>query len=91
MVYVIAQLKLESYDNWKPVFDERKTMRNEMGSKEARLFRNSDNPNEVVILFEWDNMENARKYMESEELRKTLEKAGATFNVIYLNEIEKTT
>jgi quinol monooxygenase YgiN len=91
MVYVIAQLKLVSYDNWKPVFDERKAMRQETGSKEASLFRNSDDPNEVVILFEWDNMENARKYMESEELQKTLKKAGATFNVIYLDEIEKTT
>ena len=32
MVYVIAQLKLESYDKWKPVFDER-AIRKESGSK----------------------------------------------------------
>ncbi len=55
MVYVIAQLKLESYDKWKPVFDERAAIRKESGSKEARLFRNSNDQNEAVIIFEWDN------------------------------------
>jgi heme-degrading monooxygenase HmoA len=90
MVYVIAQLKLESFDKWKPVFDERSAIRKEMGSKEARLFRNSNNQNEAMILFEWDNMENAQKYMESEALRKTLKEAGATYTVTYLEELEKT-
>jgi hypothetical protein len=49
MVYVITQLQVESYDKWKPVFDERKALRKESGSKEARLFRNFNNDNEVVI------------------------------------------
>lgn len=91
MVYILAQIKLESFDKWKTIFDERKSMRKEMGSIEARLFRDSSDPSAVVILFEWDNMENAKKYMESEEIRKTLEKAGVTFDVTYLNELEKTT
>lgn len=90
MVYIIAQLKLESYNKWKPVFDERSVIRKEKGSKEARLFRNYNDHNEVMILFEWDNIENARKYMESESLRKTLEKEGATYTTTYLDEIEKT-
>lgn len=92
MVYVIAQLKLESYDKWKPLFDERKTIRKEAGSKEARLFRNLDDSNEVMILFDWDNKENAKKYMESAALQETLQKAGMKkLKVTYLDEIEKAT
>jgi heme-degrading monooxygenase HmoA len=92
MVYVIAKLKLENYDKWKHVFDERSVIRKESGSKEARLFRNSDDPNEAVILFEWDNKENAKKYMESSILQKTLQEAGMKkLKVTYLDEIEKTT
>lgn len=91
MVYVLARLKLESYDKWKPVFDQRAAVRKEAGSKEARLFRNSDDDHEVVILFEWDTIENARKYMESEMLIKSLQKVGATFTDTYLDEVEKTT
>ena len=91
MVYVIVQLKLESFDKWKPVFDERAAIRKESGSKGARLFLNSDNPNEGFILFDWDNMENARKYLESESLRKTLQKVGVTYTNTYLDEVETTT
>lgn len=92
MVYVIAKLKLESFDKWKPVFDERAGTRKEAGSKKAVLFRNSSDPNEAQILFEWDTQESARKYMESESLKKVLHDAGAELiDTTYLDKIEKTT
>lgn len=91
MIYVIAQLKLESYDKWKPLFNERSAMRKENGAKEANLFRNSDDPNEVVILFKWDNKENAKKYVESATLLEALQKAGIKkLKVTYLDEVAKT-
>ena len=91
MVYVLGQLKLENYDKWKPVFDKRYTIRKESGSIKAWLFRDSDDQNEVVIMFEWDNMENARKYFESESLQKSLQKAGAKMiKTTYLDQIEAT-
>ena len=90
MVYIIAKLKLKSFENWKPVFNERSSMRKESGSKEAKLFRNSNDPNEAMILFEWDNMENAANYLESEALKETLKKVGATFTITYLDKVETT-
>lgn len=90
MVYIIVKLNLESFDNWKKVFDERSDIRKESGSREARLFRNSENDNEAMILFEWDNIENARLYLESEILRESLKRVGATYTFSYLDEIEKT-
>jgi heme-degrading monooxygenase HmoA len=91
MVYVLAQLKLESFQKWKAIFDQRVSVRKEAGSKEARLFRNSNDDTEVVILFDWDTLENARKYMESDMLREALEKVGATYTTTYLDEVEITT
>ncbi len=89
MVYVIAKLKVEGYDKWKTFFDKRSNNRKENGSKEAHLFRNSDNQNEVIILFDWDNKENARTYMESDNLRKYLHSAGADIvEITYLDEQE---
>ena len=90
MVYVLGKLKLESYEKWKNLFDQRFSTRKESGSKEAHLFRNSENQNEVVILFDWDNIENARNYMESDKLRKLLINAGAEIiEITYLDEQEK--
>jgi quinol monooxygenase YgiN len=90
MVYVLARLKVESYAKWKSLFDERSATRKEKGSKEAHLFRNSDDQNEAVILFEWDNRENAQKYMESDELLKSLKNVGAEIiSITYLDEQEQ--
>jgi len=89
MVYVLANLKVESYETWKTFFDKRSDTREGSGAKEAHLFRNSDDPNEVLILFIWDTKENAQKYMESENLRKYLKNAGAEIkNITYLDEQE---
>ncbi|WP_414469836.1 antibiotic biosynthesis monooxygenase [Methanobacterium sp. ACI-7] len=91
MVYILVNLKLESYDKWKSLFNERATIRQESGSYEAHLFRNSEDFNEVTILFKWDNFENARNYFESESLQKAL-KNGSTqeITITYLDEIAKT-
>ncbi len=90
MIYVLGKLKLKkSYDEWKPFFDKRSAAREESGSKEAHLFRNSDNPKEVEILFKWDNKEKAKNYMESSDLRKYLQNSGAEIiDITYLDEQE---
>ena len=88
----MAKLKIEDFDLWKPVFNERKTLRKEAGSKEGILYRNSDNPNELVILFDWEDMEKAKKFFQSESLQKALKKGGAKLlETTYLEKIEKTT
>ncbi len=92
MVYVMAKLKIEDYDKWKPVFDERKSIRKEAGSKEGILYRNSANSNELVIFFDWEDMEKAEKFFKSESLKKALNKGGAELiETTYLEEIEKAT
>ncbi len=89
MIHVLGKLKIENYDEWKPFFDKRSDSREKSGSKEAHLFRNSDNPKEVEILFKWDNKKNAQKYMESSDLRKYLKGAGAEIiDITYLDEQE---
>ena len=77
MVRVLAKLKVEDYARWKTFFDKRSATREESGSKEAQLFLNLENKNEVVILFDWNDILNARKYMESDNVRKYLKDAGA--------------
>ena len=88
----MAKLKIEDYDKWKPIFDERKSLRKEAGSKEGTLYRNSENSNELVIFFDWEDMEKAEKFFKSESLKKALNKGGAELiETIYLEEIEKAT
>lgn len=89
MCHVLVKIKVDSYAKWKYAYDKRSTMRKESGFKNALIFRNFEDPNEVVILFDWDNLPNARKYMESDNLRKYLKDADAKIvDISYLSKHE---
>lgn len=90
MVYVLVEHKVKDYEKWKPVFDEHGTFRKAGGGKESNLFRNIDDPNETVIIFEWDTIENARKFFESENLKNIMQKAGVVNKpaIFFLEEVE---
>jgi hypothetical protein len=75
MSFVIFRTKVADYARWKPIFDADGANRQAGGSKGGQLFRSADDPNEVVMLFEWD-LEKARQFSQSEELRAKMQEAG---------------
>ena len=78
--------------NGSPIKISMQATRKASGSKKAQLFRNADNTNELIILFEWDDLGKARKFAQSEDLKKTMQKAGVSDkpDIYFLEEIEKT-
>jgi heme-degrading monooxygenase HmoA len=91
MPYSLAKLKIEDYAKWKPVFDQISAARKASGgAKSGILFQDTENPNDVIILIEWDNLENARKFIQSEDVKKALKKSGTVKSDFYfLNEVEQ--
>lgn len=89
--YSLTRLKVEDYAKWKPVFDQIAPARKASGGmKRGILFQEADSPNEVTILIEWDNLENARKFIQSEDVKKSLKKSGAIKSDFYfLKEVEQ--
>ena len=90
MPYLLVRHKLEDYDRWKPAFDEHGATREQNGSQGGRLFRNVDDPNETVILLAWDDLDNARRFAQSDDLRETMQRAGVAEqpDVYFLEEVE---
>jgi heme-degrading monooxygenase HmoA len=76
MTNVIVRHKIRDWDTWKPIFDEHGATRKAAGSKGCRLFRSAGDPNEVILLFDWDSLENAKRFVESQDLREVMERAG---------------
>jgi uncharacterized protein (DUF1330 family) len=76
MSYILIRHKVEDYSKWKPVFDEHGAVRKAAGSKGGYLFRNIDDPNEVVMYMEVDDVEKARQFVQSEDLRQAMERSG---------------
>ncbi|MCE8425777.1 MAG: hypothetical protein J5U17_08380 [Candidatus Methanoperedens sp.] len=91
MTYLLVRHKVKDYEKWKTLFDEHSATRKTGGSKGGRLFRNADNPDEMVIIFEWDSLEKAKKFAQSEDLKKTMQRAGVIDkpDVYFLEEVEK--
>lgn len=90
MVHVLVKHKVKDYNKWKSVFDKNSELRKAGGEKGVRLFHNIDKPNDTVIILEWDNIENARKFYESEELKKSMKEGGVVMKpyIYYLEEVE---
>ncbi len=76
MPYVLIRTKVQDYAQWRPVFDEDGVNRQANGSRGGQLFRSASDPNELVILFEWDNLEKARQFSQSEDLRQAMQRSG---------------
>lgn len=91
MAYILVRHKVADFATWKPVFDGHAATREAQGSKGGRLLRNADDPNELVILFEWDDLEQARQFAQSDDLRQTMQRAGVADrpDVYFLEEVEQ--
>ena len=91
MPYLLVHHKVEDYARWRPMYDEHAATRKAggaSGTAAGRVFRSATNPNELVILLEWDDLEKARHFAQSEDLRQTMQRAGVVDqpDVYFLNE-----
>ena len=76
MTFVSVKHKVRDYKAWKSVFDNFGETRKSAGEKSFQICHEEDNPNDLNLMFEWDNDENARSFMTSSELKNTMQKAG---------------
>jgi heme-degrading monooxygenase HmoA len=92
MTYVMVMHKVEDFEKWKSIYDEHGAMRKKLGSKGAFAFRNSEDPNEMIIISQWDDMESAKNFAESDSLKNAMQNAGVKGkpDVYFLDEIERT-
>ncbi|MFQ5924694.1 MAG: antibiotic biosynthesis monooxygenase family protein [Dehalococcoidia bacterium] len=91
MPYILVRHKVADYAKWKPLFDEHGAARKAAGSKGGHLFRNADDPNELLILVEGDDLEKMRQFIQSEDLRETMQRGGVSDrpDVYFLDEVER--
>lgn len=89
MPYVLVRLTVEDFAKWEPVFKEAGTLRASYSSKGVRYFRNVEQPNEVVIVGEYADLEKARQLFQSQEFRDATKRAGVMGkpDVSFLDEI----
>jgi heme-degrading monooxygenase HmoA len=76
MAGMMVQHKVQDFANWKKVFDSQSPFRASNGALSDQVYQNAEDPNQLVIVFKWDSVENAKKFTQSPELKAAMEKAG---------------
>jgi hypothetical protein len=76
MNYVLVRHKVADFSKWKPVYDAHLPARQAASATELYLLRNIDDPNEIVILFEAEDLQKAPEFSASDDLRERMQEAG---------------
>lgn len=78
---------------WKTGFSnpESTALRKAGGAKSYQIFCTEDDPNHLVVLIEWNTLDNAREYYQSDKFRKAQKSSGVLGppEMYFLKEVEK--
>jgi hypothetical protein len=78
MPHIMIRHKVADFGKWKSAYDSHAPARASAGLKEEHLLRSSDNPNEVVLLFSAQDLDKAKQFAASDDLRQRMQQAGVT-------------
>lgn len=74
--YVLVRHKVRDFSAWKPGYDAHLPKRKEAGLTELHVLRGAQDANEVLILFKVADLAKAMEFVESADLRATMQKVG---------------
>ncbi len=76
MASMFMRFRVADYARWKPVFDEREAARKEGGVTAHSVHRDADDSNVVIIALRVKDINRAKEYAGSEDLRSAMQRAG---------------
>jgi hypothetical protein len=76
MAFILIRHKVRDFNTWKTGYDAHEPKRIEAGLTEKYLLRSADDTNEVVILFEAEDLNRAKAFAASADLREKMQEVG---------------
>lgn len=76
MPHLLVRHKVRDFARWKRVFDSHAAAQQKAGLHIRHVLRNADDPSEVVLFFESDDLAKARAFVTSPEVPGTQDEAG---------------
>lgn len=95
MALMISRRRLEDgdFDAWKTRFESQTDIRAEAGCRGIRRFRGVEDPQELMLIFDWDTIENAKAFVnmklsQNPKLTEQRETGGPKMENIFMEEME---
>jgi heme-degrading monooxygenase HmoA len=76
VAFTITRGRTKDFDNWRTNFDSLNERRRSSGVKNATIYRSAADPNDLLIVLEWDNLNNAQQYFQSQDVKQAMERGG---------------
>jgi quinol monooxygenase YgiN len=76
MSIIAAQVTIADYAKWRPVFDKNKSLRDKAGLANVRVYRDADNPRELIVWSETSDATRAHEALNGAEMRTAMQEAG---------------
>lgn len=76
MVMILGKFEVEDFAKWKAGFVATEGVRKSVGVKTAQIFQGEGNPKLVLMITEWNSLEDAKKFYQSPEMKEILKKDG---------------
>jgi heme-degrading monooxygenase HmoA len=74
--FILIRHKVRDFTVWKTGFDSHDAKRTEAGMTVKHVLRGADDPNEVIVLVEAKDLERAKAFVASPELRQGMQSSG---------------
>ncbi|MDQ2653701.1 MAG: cyclase [Chloroflexota bacterium] len=76
MPSLLIRHRVADYAVWIAVFAEQEIVRLANGSRGGWILRATADPAEIVVLLEWDDLERARLFVDSDDMQEAMRRAG---------------
>lgn len=76
MAFLLIRHRVKDFKTWKTGYDAHQPKRTEAGLTEKFLLRGADDANEVVLLFEAQDLTRAKVFVASQDLREKMQEVG---------------
>ena len=88
MAHMLIRHTVEKFDEWQAGFEDHRAAREKNGLQDLHIWRNADNPSEVIILFKATDLQSARDFARSSDLQAKMLAAGVCCapDIVFLEE-----
>jgi len=74
--FMLVRHKVKDFGTWKPVYDAHAPTRRAAGLTDRQVFHDRNDPSQVIVLFEAQDLDRAQAFAASDDLRETMMRAG---------------